>query len=116
MISRRKSYHLSNQSDAKLNPAATHTRVQATKTGAIYGAFAAILANGSVVSWGDPRYGGDSSAVCDQLRKVQQIQSTFGPFGGHSFAAISADGSVTSWGFRRASGGCSAIQDQVQYL
>ena len=33
-------------------------QVQATEQ-----AFAAILANGSVVTWGDPEYGGDSSPV-----------------------------------------------------
>ena len=38
------------------------------------GAFAAILADGSVVTWGHESYGGDSSAVQDQLRGVQQIQ------------------------------------------
>ena len=38
-------------------------------------AFAAILADGSVVTWGDAEYGGDSSEVQDQLRGVQQIQA-----------------------------------------
>ena len=36
-------------------------------------AFAAILANGSVVTWGGPEGGGDSRAVQDRLRNVQQI-------------------------------------------
>ena len=31
------------------------------------GAFAAILADGSIVAWGDPGTGGDSSAVRDQI-------------------------------------------------
>ena len=31
-------------------------------------AFAAILGNGSVVTWGDARHGGDSSALHNQLR------------------------------------------------
>ena len=39
-------------------------------------AFAAILADGSVVTWGHADCGGDSSAVQDQLRGVQQIQAT----------------------------------------
>ena len=44
-------------------------------------AFAAILTDGSVVAWGDARYGGDSSAVGDQLKGVQQIQATdYGAF------------------------------------
>ena len=33
-------------------------------------AFAAILADGSVVAWGDQSLGGDSSAVQDQLSNV----------------------------------------------
>ena len=32
------------------------------------GAFAALRTDGSVVTWGDPEYGGDSSEVQDQLR------------------------------------------------
>ena len=39
-------------------------------------AFAAILADGSVVTWGDEARGGDSSAVREQLRSVQQIQAS----------------------------------------
>ena len=42
-------------------------------------AFAAILADGSVVAWGDPYCGGDCSAVQDQLRNVQQIQAAADP-------------------------------------
>ena len=33
-------------------------------------AFAAILGDGSVVTWGDPWYGGDSRAVQDRLKGV----------------------------------------------
>ena len=33
----------------------------------------------AVVTWGSARSGGDSSAVRDQLRGVQQIQATWGP-------------------------------------
>ena len=64
-------------------------------------AFAAILGDGSAVTWGDARDGGDSSAVRDQLRNnVQQIQAT-----SHAFAAILADGSVVTWGFADCGGG-----------
>ena len=59
-------------------------------------AFAAILADGSVVTWGDEDFGGDSSAVQDQLRGVQQIQATH-----RAFAAILEDGSVVTLGFCR---------------
>ena len=40
------------------------------------GAFAAILEDGSVVTWGQPQCGGDSSEVRHQLRNVQQIQGS----------------------------------------
>ena len=60
---------------------------------ASYGAFAAILANGSVVTWGHEDSGGDSGAVQDQLKGVQQIQASYG-----AFAAILANGSVVTWG------------------
>ena len=40
-------------------------------------AFAAILADESVVTWGVAAWGGDSRAVQDQLKKVQQIQATY---------------------------------------
>ena len=52
-------------------------------------AFAAILGDGSVVTWGHASHGGDSSAVQRQLKNVQQIQAT-----GAAFAAILGDGSV----------------------
>ena len=43
-------------------------------------AFAAILGDGSVVTWGDAAYGGDSSEVQGQLRNVQQIQASRSAF------------------------------------
>ena len=43
-------------------------------------AFAAMLDGGSVVTWGDPRYGGDSTSVQDQQKNVQQIQTARGAF------------------------------------
>ena len=39
-------------------------------------AFAAILGNGRVVTWGSADYGGNSAAVQEQLRHVQQIQAS----------------------------------------
>ena len=47
----------------------------------------------TIVTWGGAEFGGDSSAVQDQLGRVQQIQRT-----GRAFAAILADGSVVTWG------------------
>ena len=61
-----------------------------------YSAFAAILGDGSVVTWGRAWFGGDSSAVRDQLKNVQQIQAS-----DSAFAAILGDGSVVTWGDAR---------------
>ena len=51
-------------------------------------AFAAILGDASVVTWGYALYGGDSRAVQQLLTNVQQIQAS-----GRAFAAILGDGS-----------------------
>ena len=58
--------------------------------------------------WGDPRSGGDSSAVKDQLRSVQRIQATH-----RAFAAILADGSVITWGHPDFGGDSSSVQDHL---
>ena len=65
-------------------------------------AFAAILTDGSVVTWGD--------LLRDQMKHVQQIQATIDG----SFAAILADGSVVSWGAADCGGDSSAVQDQLK--
>ena len=39
------------------------------------GAFAAILEDGSVVTWGDAGFGGDSSAGAGLLKKMGQLQT-----------------------------------------
>ena len=72
-------------------------------------AFAAILEDGSVVTWGDSHYGGDSSAVQHQLRNVQQIQAA-----DKAFAAILEDGSVVTWGDSHYGGDSSAVQHQLR--
>ncbi|CAE7860364.1 unnamed protein product [Symbiodinium necroappetens] len=56
-------------------------------------AWAAILDDGSVVTWGNPSYGGDSGWAEPDLRNVVKIQSN--PW---AFAAILHDGSVVAWG------------------
>ena len=69
----------------------------------------AILADGSIVTWGDPTKGGDCSAVRDQLRNVQNVQATCS-----AFAAILADGSLVCWGPSESGGDCSAVKDQLR--
>eukprot|EP00434_Breviolum_minutum_P009327 symbB.v1.2.008220.t1/scaffold497.1/size195672/2 len=63
----------------------------------------------AVVTWGDAYHGGDSWAVRDQLKGVQQIQATCRG----AFAAILADGSVVTWGDAECSGDSSAVRDQL---
>ena len=75
------------------------------------GAFAAILADGKVVTWGRPDGGGDGSRVKDQLKNVQQIRGTTG-----AFAAVLADGTVVTWGDPDHGGDSSRVQDQLIYL
>ncbi|CAE8712983.1 unnamed protein product [Polarella glacialis] len=68
-------------------------------------AFAAIKANGSVVTCGDAVSGGDSSAVAPLLAEgvVQVCGNTF------AFAAIKANGSVVTWGNAVYGGNSSAV-------
>eukprot|EP00439_Symbiodinium_sp_Y106_P023181 s4846_g2.t2 len=75
-------------------------------------AYAAIRADGSVVTWGDIACGGDVSVVQDQLQNVRHIQAS-----SRAFAAIQADGSVVAWGHADYGGdtqGLSDIQDRLQ--
>ena len=53
-------------------------------------AFAALKTDGSVVTWGDGDYGGNSSAV--ELTNVAEIYSN-----NYAFAALKTDGSVVTW-------------------
>ncbi len=58
-------------------------------------AFAAIKSDGSVVTWGDFGFGGETEPlVREQLRSgVQSISAA-----SNVFAAIKSDGSVVTWG------------------
>ena len=68
-------------------------------------AFAAIRADGSVVTWGDSDT--DSSEVESQLREVRLLCATE-----HAFAALRADGTVVSWGRASHGGDSSEVQDK----
>ena len=91
------------------------------------GAFAAIRTDGSVVAWGDPACGGDSSEVQDQLFDVRRIQATRDVIGllrgvrqgifwalKGAFAAIRGDGRVVAWGSAECGGDCSCVQNRLQ--
>ena len=69
-------------------------------------AFAAILGDGFVVTWGDPRYGGKSNAAELLLEDVQQIQASSG-----AFAALLGDGSVVTWAGSTHGEDSRALQD-----
>ena len=73
--------------------------------------FAAILGDGSVVTWGGATVGGDSTAVQGQLKNVQHIQAS-----SSAFAAILGDGSVVTWGFAGYGGDSSTVQDQLKHV
>ena len=62
-----------------------------------------------VITWGPANCGGDSSAVRDQLRGVQQIQATE-----QAFAAILENGSVVTWGHAECGGDNSEVRDQLK--
>ena len=61
------------------------------------------------MTWGRASSGGDSSAVQDQLKNVQQIQASDG-----AFAAILGDGCVVTWGDAHCGGDSSSVQEQLQ--
>ena len=63
------------------------------------------------MTWGKSAHGGDSSAVQDQLKNVQQIQAC-----GGAFAAVLDDGSVVTWGRAGDGGDSSAVQDLLKPL
>ncbi|PNJ95905.1 hypothetical protein CEP13_06865 [Cylindrospermopsis raciborskii C03] len=70
------------------------------------GAFAALKSDGSVVTWGDSSYGGDSSSVSGTLTSgVTQIFSN-----DSAFAALKSDGSVVTWGFSDWGGNSSSVR------
>jgi hypothetical protein len=75
-------------------------------------AFAALRADGSVVTWGNPAHGGNSSAVGAQARRctidVTQVFSTL-----HAFAALRADGSLVTWGDSSSGGNSSPVAAQL---
>ena len=63
------------------------------------------------MTWGHPDFGGDSSAVQDQLQNVQQLEAT-----DHAFAAVVEDGSLVTWGYADYGGDSSRIQEQLAFL
>ena len=68
-------------------------------------AFAAVRADGSVVTWGFPSLGGDLGAARHQLvSNVMQVAFTSG-----AGAAIKTDGSLVTWGSQLDGGNMSSV-------
>ena len=71
--------------------------IEAPASGTIYAAqraFALLKPDGSVVTWGDPDDGGDSSSVAAELTGgVVRLFTN-----ARAFAALKSDGSVVAWG------------------
>ncbi|CAE8715137.1 unnamed protein product [Polarella glacialis] len=73
-------------------------------------AFAALKSDGSVITWGSPGYGGDSSRVEHRLQEgVVQVVGTTG-----AFAAIKSDGSVITWGSPGYGCDSSGVEHRLQ--
>ncbi|CAJ1353684.1 unnamed protein product [Effrenium voratum] len=75
------------------------------------GAFAAVKCDGSVVTWGHARFGGDCSEVQEELQEVKQVTGSVA-----SFAALRADGSVVTWGLAHYGGSTHWLQQQLQQV
>ena len=73
-------------------------------------AFAAVKGDGSVVTWGDDRSGGDSDMVKSELSGgVEHVVSTM-----FAFAALKEDGSVVTWGSAHSGGNSDAVKSELQ--
>jgi alpha-tubulin suppressor-like RCC1 family protein len=73
------------------------------------GAFAALEADGSVVTWGFPAYGGDSTSVASSLGSgVTAVYSN--PY---AFAALKTDGSIVTWGDSTSGGDSTAVASSL---
>ncbi|WP_321311669.1 DUF4214 domain-containing protein [Halarcobacter sp.] len=72
-------------------------------------AFSAIKSDGSVVAWGDSRYGGDISSVASDLSSgVTKLYSS-----SSAFAALKNDGSLITWGYPEFGGDSSSVSSSL---
>jgi len=72
-------------------------------------AYAALRSDGTVVVWGNPDTGGDSSAVASELVKVKSIHGS-----GSAFVALKEDGSVVTWGDEINGGDSSSVKQLLK--
>eukprot|EP00435_Cladocopium_sp_Y103_P063740 s504_g25.t1 len=73
-------------------------------------AFAALLSNGCVVTWGNPCSGGASSTVQQQLQSVQGAYAN-----GYAFAAILPDSCIVTWGEPSFGGDSASAREQISF-
>ncbi|TNI15051.1 Ig-like domain-containing protein [Aeromonas veronii] len=73
-------------------------------------ATAALKYDGTVITWGRPYWGGDSSTVADQLVDVKAVYSSPA---GEAFAALKNDGTVVTWGTPVQGGDSSSVTSQL---
>jgi hypothetical protein len=72
-------------------------------------AFAAITSNGSVVTWGDDTYGGNSTSVSGNLSSnVTAVYSNQ-----YAFAALKTNGSVVTWGLANYGGNSNSVSGNL---
>lgn len=87
----------------------TNSLTNVSQIYATQSAFAALRADGTVISWGDLlRMGSSLNAVQSSLTNVKSIQSTE-----YAFAALKNDGTVVSWGDPELGGDSSAVSAQL---
>ncbi|CAE7748222.1 unnamed protein product, partial [Symbiodinium pilosum] len=109
------------KSGEHLTAAVRQPQIAATLT-----AFALLRADGSVVTWGEPNQGGDSSEVQEDLHDILDIQASDYAFAARradgcvaaerAFAAILSDGSVVAWGDSYNGGDCTAVSHELQQV
>jgi hypothetical protein len=75
------------------------------------GAFAALRADGSVVTWENSNFGGDSGSVASKLDGTIDVVQVFST--GGAFAALRADGSIVTWGGKDYGGDSSAVASKL---
>ena len=71
-------------------------------------AFALLKRDGTITTWGDEGFGGDSGDVKDQLVNIKAIYST-----NSAFAALAKNGSVITWGNPAGGGDSSLVSNQL---
>ena len=71
-------------------------------------AFAQIDDQGNVTTWGHENFGGDSTAVQEQLQHITHIAST-----DWAFAALTESMDVVTWGYKDFGGDSQKVQDQL---